>query len=115
MLQLHELGKQSVKEKDCGKCEKNEKELTALKCTDKSMKNAFNTSSINMVNSENINEQSMRDGIVQDVLKTLSAEKINDESADKKLEILIKDVENLKTENSKLEKEVTTPRHGVYN
>ena len=33
-----ELGKHKVKEKDCGKCEKNEKEPTAFKCTDKSMK-----------------------------------------------------------------------------
>ena len=57
----------------------------------------------------------MRDGIVQDVLKTLSAEKINDESADKKLEILIKDDEDLKTGNCKLEKEVNTPGHGLDN
>ena len=70
-----ELGKHKVKEKDCGKCEKNEEELTALKSTVESMKNALNTNSINMVNSENISEQSMKEKLVKDVLKTLRAEK----------------------------------------
>ena len=49
----------------------------------------------------------MKDVIVKDILKTLSTEKINDGSANKKSKILIKDVENLKAKNSKLEKEAT--------
>ena len=39
----------------------------------------------------------MKDKIVQDVLKPLRAEKGNDESLDKKMEALMKDMENLKT------------------
>ena len=53
------------------------------------------TNSINMVKSENIYEQSMNE-IVKEEFKTLRAEQINDESADKKWETLSKDVENLK-------------------
>ena len=72
------------------------------------------TNSINMVKSENISEQSMNE-IVKEELKTLRAEQINDESADKKWETLSKDVENLKAKNGKLEKEVITVRHRVDN
>ena len=48
-----------------------------------------------MVKSENISEQSMNE-IVKEELKTLRAEQINNESADKNWETLSKDVENLK-------------------
>ena len=53
--------------------------------------------SISPVSSENISGQSMKDEIVKDVLKTHRAEKVNDESPDKKMETLKKDIENLKT------------------
>ena len=47
-----ELGKHKVKKRDdpkndCGKCEKNEKELTDLRNTGEHMKNALNTNTIN--------------------------------------------------------------------
>ena len=43
-----------------------------------------------MLNTENISEQCMKDEIVKDVLKALRAEKINDESAYKRLKTLVK-------------------------
>ena len=49
------------------------------------------------------------------VLKSLRAEHINEESADKKWETLSNDVEDLKAKNGKLEKEVITVRHGADN
>ena len=51
------------------------------------MKIASSTNSINMVNSENISGQSMKDEIA----------KVNDESPDKKMETLMKNMENFKT------------------
>ena len=41
-----ELGKHKVKEKDCGKCEKNENEPTALKNTVESIKDSLDINSI---------------------------------------------------------------------
>ena len=55
-------------------------------------------------------EKRIKDGINDDF-----KEIINDESGDKKFEALIKDVENFKAKNDKLEKEITTVRQGVYN
>ena len=49
------------------------------------------------------------------VLKSLRAENINEESADKKWETLSNDVKDLKSRNGKPEKEVITVRHGVNN
>ena len=55
-------------------------------------------------------EKRIKDGINDDF-----KEIINDESGDKKFEALIKDVENFKAKNDKLEKEITTVRRGVDN
>ena len=49
------------------------------------------------------------------VLKSLRAENINEESADKKWETLSNDVKDLKSRNGKPEKEVITVRNGVNN
>ena len=64
-----------------------QKQLTGLRNTAESMKIASSTNSINMVNSENISGQSMKDEIA----------KVNDESPDKKMETLMKNMENFKT------------------
>ena len=105
-----------IKEKPCGKCDKIEIELKALKSTIETMKNGSNTDSINLVSSGSTSEQSMEDKITNNVLRTIRAEFIKDESAvPEKMEILTKECEKLKAKHEAFEKEVKSVRQSVDN
>ena len=87
-----------------------------MKSTVEAIKNGSNTDSINLVSSGSTSEQSMEDKITNNVLRTIRAELIKDESAvPKNMEILTKEVEKLKTSRDNLEKEVKFVRRGLDN
>ena len=80
------------------------------------MKNGSNTDSINLVSSGSTSEQSMEDKITNNVLRTIRAEFIKDESAvPEKMEILTKECEKLKAKHEAFEKEVKSVRQSVDN
>ena len=104
-----------IKEKPCGKCDKIEIELESLKSTVEAMKNGSNIDSINLVSSESTSKESMEDKITNNVLRTIRAEFIKDESAvpkkmetpaAEKMEIVTKEFEKLKAKHEAFEKEV---------
>ena len=110
-----ELGKVKVRKKECKKCDKNEKQIDALKSTIETMKNGSNTNSINLVSSENTSEQNMIDKITDNVLKKIRPELIKEEPAGEAMQNLTKEFANLKARNEILEKEVKTVRQAVNN
>ena len=91
-----ELGKVKVRKKDCKKCDDNEIELKNLKSIVESIQKDLSSNSINIVKDETAAEK----------METPTAEKI---------EILTKELEELKAKQKTFEKEVKSVRQSVDN
>ena len=91
-----ELGKVKIRKKDCKKCDDNETELKNLKSIVESIQKDLSSNSINIVKDETAAEK----------METPTAEKI---------EILTKELEELKAKHKTFEKEVKSVRQSVDN